>query len=182
MEWSPELEQLAYPIGRFTTPEAHGETERNKWISVLEACPRWYDYSVENLDEAQLATPYRPGGWSVVQVVHHVADSHINAYTRLKLALTEDIPLIKPYQERAWAGLPDVQSVPVNVSITLLHALHRRWVAVLRQLAAADWDRSYQHPEMDRLLSLWEMTAMYAWHSKHHFEHIMKLRERMGWR
>ncbi len=179
---TPELlEELAYPTGRFTTPETYDATALSQWISVLEACPKWYDYSIENLDEAQLDTPYRPGGWTVAQVVHHVADSHINAYTRLKLALTEDAPVIKPYEEQRWAELPDVTSVPVNVSITLLHALHRRWVAVLRGLEEKDWERTYVHPEGNRVYPLWEMTAMYAWHSRHHFEHIRKLRERTGW-
>lgn len=181
MEQDQQTEILAYPIGRFALPAAHTETDRNKWISVLEAAPKWYDYSIENLDEAQLDTPYRPGGWTIAQVVHHVADSHINAYTRLKLALTEEQPLIKPYDEKRWAELPDVTAVPVNVSITLIHALHRRWTAVLRHLNEAEWERSYLHPEMKDALTLWQMTAMYAWHSKHHFEHIMKLRERMGW-
>lgn len=181
MEWDQEMEALAYPIGRFEIPVEHGVTERNKWISVLEASPKWYDYSIENLDEEQLNTPYRPGGWTVIQVVHHVADSHMNGYTRLKLALTEDNPTIKPYNEKLWAGLPDVAAVPLNVSITLIHALHRRWAAVLRDLSDADWNRTYYHPEAGRTLPLWEMTASYAWHCRHHFEHIMKLRERMGW-
>lgn len=174
-------EQLAYPIGRFEIPVEYGAAERNKWISVLEASPKWYDYSIENLDEAQLNTPYRPGGWTVIQVIHHLADSHMNGYTRLKLALTEDNPTIKPYDEKRWAELPDVKEVPLNISITLIHALHRRWVATLRKLEAAEWERTYYHPEAGRSIPLWEMTASYAWHCRHHFEHIMKLRERMGW-
>lgn len=181
MEWDEQTEQLAYPIGRFEIPATHSAAERNKWISVLEACPKWYDYSIENLDEEQLNTAYRPGGWTVIQVVHHVADSHMNGYTRLKLAITEDNPVIKPYQEKLWAGLPDVQEVPLNVSVTLIHALHRRWASTFRNLEETDWERTYFHPEAGRNIPVWEMLASYAWHCKHHFEHIMKLRERMGW-
>lgn len=181
MEWDEQTEALAYPIGRFEIPLEHGATEINKWISVLEASPKWYDYSIENLDEAHLNTPYRPGGWTVIQVIHHLADSHMNGYTRLKLALTEDNPTIKPYDEKRWAELPDVNEVPLNISVTLIHALHRRWVAALRNLRAAEWDRTYYHPDAGRNIPLWEMAASYAWHCRHHFEHIMKLRERMGW-
>lgn len=176
-----ETEQLAYPIGRFQRPEVYDETLLNQWISKIEAAPKWYDYVIENLDEAQLNTPYRPGGWNAVQVIHHVADSHMHAYCRLKLALTEDHPVIKPYEEKLWADLPDVREVPVNVSVTLIHALHRRWAATLRNMKPEEWGRAYFHPEQNRSVPLWEMTAMYAWHSKHHFEHIFRLRERMGW-
>jgi hypothetical protein len=177
----PEMELLAYPIGRFSKPEAYDATALLKWISVLEASPKWYDYSIENLDEAQLNTPYRPGGWNIIQVVHHVADSHMNGYIRFKLALTEQSPEIKPYQEALWADLPDVKEVPLNVSITLIHALHRRWVALLRSFKPEDWERTYFHPEAGRSIPLWESLASYAWHCKHHFEHIVRLRERMGW-
>lgn len=178
---SAETEQLAYPIGPFQKPPGYDEAMLNLWISKIEMAPEWYDYCIENLDEAQLQTPYRPGGWTIIQVIHHIADSHMHAYIRLKLALTEQNPEIKSYDEKLWAELPDVQEVPVNVSVTLIHALHRRWVFALRQLKAADWERSYYHPEKQRNIPLWEMTAMYAWHCKHHFEHIFRLRERMGW-
>ncbi|WP_118951776.1 YfiT family bacillithiol transferase [Taibaiella helva] len=178
---SPELEQLAYPIGRFEAPLTYDETLLQQWITKIEATPKWYDYVIENLDEAQLETPYRPGGWTMNQVVHHMADSHINAYVRLKLALTEQSPEIKPYAEKRWAELPDVAALPVNVSITLLHVLHRRWVAVLHHLQPEDWKRTYFHPETQRSVPLWEMTAMYAWHGRHHFEQLFRLRERMGW-
>lgn len=175
------LEQLRYPVGRFQRPVAFTEADKKQWIAILEALPKWLDALVENLDEAHLQTPYRPGGWNVIQTIHHIADSHANAYVRLKLALTEDNPTIKPYKEALWAELPDVQSVPVNVSITMLHAMHRRWTAVLRSMGAEDWERTYFHPEQERKVPLWEMTAMYAWHSKHHMEHIRGLRERMNW-
>jgi len=175
------LEQLRYPIGKFQKPEEFSDAGKKEWIVVLDALPKWLDALIENLDEIQLQTPYRPGGWTIVQTIHHIADSHMNAYVRLKMALTEDNPAIRPYKQALWAELPDVQSVPVNVSITLLHAMHRRWTSVLRGMAAEDWDRTYYHPEQERNVPLWEMTAMYAWHSKHHMEHIRGLRERMNW-
>jgi hypothetical protein len=175
------LEQLRYPIGRFEKPESYTAADLKEWITVIEALPGWMDLCVENLDESQLQTPYRPDGWTVIQVVHHVADSHMNAYIRLKLGLTEDNPTIKPYVEAEWAKLADVETVPVNVSNTLLHALHRRWVAVLKNMKDTDWERTVYHPEKERNLTLWELTALYAWHSRHHMEHIRQLRERMGW-
>lgn len=175
------LEELRYPIGRYTKPEIYTEADLKEWISVLEALPNWMDLCIENLDEAQLQTPYRPDGWTINQVVHHVADSHMNAFIRLKLGLTEDGPTIKPYAEAEWAKLADVSTVPVNVSNTLLHALHRRWVAVLKNMKPSDWERTVFHPEKNRNLTLWELTALYAWHSRHHMEHIRRLRERMGW-
>jgi len=136
---------------------------------------------IENLDEAQLDTPYREGGWNPRQVIHHIADSHMNAYIRLKLALTEDNPAVKPYDENLWAELHDVKTVPVNISITLLHALHKRWVAQLLGMSAADWERTYYHPEQKTNVPVWQMTALYAWHGRHHMEQIRGLRERMGW-
>lgn len=176
-----ETEQLAYPIGRFEPPEAYDMADVDRWIGKLEASPRWYDYCIENLDEAQLNVPYRPGGWNIIQVVHHMADSHMNGYLRFKLALTEPDPVIKPYQENLWAELPDVREVPLNVSITLIHGIHRRWTALMRHMAAGDWERTYYHPEAGRPIPLWESLASYAWHARHHFEHIMRLREREGW-
>lgn len=175
------LEELSYPIGRFSIPEEHTGAHINKWINKLEAAPKWYDYTIENLDEAQLNTVYRPGGWTMNQVIHHVADSHMNGYTRLKLALTEDTPIIKPYLEHLWAALPEVSQVPVNVSITLLHSLHRRWAAAWRNMKESDFDRTYFHPEQQRAIPLWESLANYAWHGQHHFEQLNRLRERMQW-
>jgi hypothetical protein len=181
MENESDIEMLAYPIGRFEIPAGYDEASLNQWISKIEASPKWYDYSIENLDEEQLNTPYRPGGWTIIQVIHHVADSHMNGYTRFKLALTEQSPEIKPYDEKLWANLPDVSDVPVNVSITLIHALHRRWASLMRHMKPEDWERTYFHPESQRSIPLWEAAASYSWHSKHHFEHIFRLRERMGW-
>jgi hypothetical protein len=175
------LEQLRYPIGRYTQLTAYNPELLKEWITVLKALPSWMDACIENLDTYQLETHYRDGGWTVQQVVHHVADSHINAYVRLKLALTEEDPTIKPYLEDKWAGLDDVKDVPVNISVTLLHTIHTRMVAILNKMKPEDWERAYYHPELKRQVPLWEMTGMYAWHSKHHTEHIRQLRERMGW-
>lgn len=174
-------EQLAYPIGRFVPPASFDNDMLDRWIGKIEAAPSWYDYSIENLDEAQLQTPYRPGGWTIIQVIHHVADSHMNGYIRFRMVLTESDPVIKPYAEQLWAGLPDIGEVPVNVSVTLLHALHRRWVATMRGMHAEAWTMAYIHPEHNRKIPLWEAAAHYAWHGRHHFEHIFSLRERMGW-
>lgn len=175
------IEHLKYPIGKFQKPEAFNPKLQQEWIAAIEALPRWLDILIENLDEAQLQTPYRAGGWTIQQVIHHLADSHMNAYIRLKLALTEDNPTVKPYNETLWAELEDVKTVPVNVSITLLHALHRRWGAQLRDMPYAAWERTYHHPESNLDVPLWQMTAMYAWHGRHHMEHIRGLRERMNW-
>ncbi len=175
------MEMLRYPVGRYQKPGSYTAKELDQWIAAIESLPAWMDACIENLDAAQLHTPYRPEGWTVNQVVHHVADSHMNAYIRLKLALTEDNPTIKPYKEAAWAKLPDTELTPVNVSVTLLHALHRRWVAVMKNMKPEDWERTYFHPEHERNFPLWEMTAMYAWHSRHHMEHIRQLRQRMNW-
>jgi hypothetical protein len=175
------LEQLRYPIGRYTTPAQHTPELLKSWIADIEMLPNILEASIENLDAHQLKTPYRPDGWNVEEVVHHVADSHLNAYIRLKLALTEDNPTIKPYREHLWAMLPDVINVPVNVSITFLHALTRRWVCLLDNMRPEEWERTYFHPEHNRSVPLWDMTAMYAWHGKHHAEHILNLRRSMNW-
>ena len=175
------LENLKYPVGRYQkSNEPTPELLKNS-ISILKALPSWMDACIENLDAHQLDTPYREGGWTIQQVVHHVADSHMHAYIRLKFALTEHNPTIMPYKEQLWAEMADTKVVPVNVSVTLLHALHRRWVAALEHMQDADWERTYYHPEHDRQIPLWEMTEMYAWHSKHHTENNRQLRERMGW-
>ncbi len=175
------LESLMYPIGRYQRQDGYTPELLKEWITVLKHLPSWMDACIENLDAHQLQTPYREGGWTIQQVVHHVADSHANAYIRLKLALTEDNPTIKPYNENRWALLNDVQDVPVNVSVTMLHTMHIRMVSVMNSMQPTDWERTYFHPEHKRDIPVWEMTAMYAWHSRHHTEHIMRLRERMGW-
>ena len=176
------LEELKYPIGRYKQPDAYTPQLLKEWVAVLQALPSWMDACIENLDESHLQTSYREGGWTIQQVVHHIADSHLNAYIRLKLALTEDNPTVKPYDENAWAKLIDTQVVPVNISITMVHTLHRRMVALLNHLQPAEWERTYFHPEHKRNFPIWEMVAMYAWHSRHHVAHITQLREHMNWR
>ncbi|MCD0488204.1 putative metal-dependent hydrolase [Pedobacter sp. MC2016-14] len=175
------IETLKYPIGRFIAAETYAPHTLNAWIHNIRILPVLLDGCIENLDEVQLNTPYRPGGWTIIQVIHHIADSHMNAYIRLKLALTADQPTIVPYNEQLWAELPDVFDVPVNMSVTLVHALHVRWTTMLRLMKDEDWLRNYYHPEDDKLVALWQMTNMYSWHGKHHVEQIMALRKRMAW-
>jgi len=178
---APDSEQLRYPIGRFAKPDAFDPGNRRAWLQALAALPGWLDVLMQNLDAAQLETPYREGGWTMNQVIHHLADSHMNAFIRLKLALTEDAPNVKPYEEARWAETSEIQSVPANVSITLLHALHRRWTDLLERIPEDAWERCYFHPESQRLVPVWEMTAMYAWHGRHHMEQLRSLRRRKGW-
>lgn len=150
-------------------------------IEVIAAAPSRMRDAVSGLDDKQLDTPYRDGGWTVRQVVHHVPDSHLNAYVRLKLALTEEEPTIKPYDESAWAKLEDSRITPVETSLTMLETLHDRWIRLLRTLDDADFMRTFRHPEHEGLFTLDGMVAMYEWHSRHHVAHITSLRERMGW-
>jgi uncharacterized damage-inducible protein DinB len=149
-------------------------------IETIAQAPAQLRLAVQGLSEAQLSTPYRDGGWTVRQVVHHVADSHVNAYVRLKLALTENSPTIKPYEESLWAKLPDSDDVPIEVSLALLDALHARWVALLRAMPDADFSRQYEHPETGRH-DVNYLLAMYAWHGEHHTAHITHLRRQRGW-
>ena len=169
-----------YPIGKFQ-PKPYSDEQKKQWLNDIKYLPSLLENTILNLDEAQLDTPYREGGWTVKQVVHHVADSHMNAFIRFKLGLTEDKPSIKTYDEKAWALLPDVQNLPVNISLTLLHALHLRWAEVLQHMTAEDFRREVYHPEFKTHLTLWYLLGMYAWHGRHHTAHITRLRERMGW-
>jgi hypothetical protein len=170
---------LRYPIGRFDGQSAGTAEARAAAIAVLRALPERLRAAVAGLTDAQLDTPYREGGWTVRQVVHHVADSHMNAFVRCKLALTEDWPTIKSYDEAAWARLADC-ALPLEPSLALIDALHTRWVALLGALTEADLTRGYIHPEGGRQ-SLATVLAIYAWHSRHHTAHITVLRTRMGW-
>jgi uncharacterized damage-inducible protein DinB len=178
------MTDLRYPIGKFHWP--HPETEeqrvqeRESYIQVLAKLPIQMRNAVHDLSPEQLDTPYRPEGWTVRQVVHHVPDSHMNAYIRFKLALTEEQPHIKPYDEAEWAKLPDNKITPIEVSLQLLAALHSRWVDTLQAMQPSDFGRTLFHPERG-VLSLDQMLAMYAWHSAHHLAHITSLRERMQW-
>jgi uncharacterized damage-inducible protein DinB len=146
----------------------------------IQFLPSSLELAIQNLDAAQLETPYRPGGWTVQQLVHHVADSHINAYIRFKLALTEINPAIKPYDQEAWALLPD-SNLPINLSLTLLFSLHARWHKLMKEMNESEWQRTIYHPERKIELTLWDLLKSYAWHSRHHVAHILRLRERNGW-
>jgi uncharacterized damage-inducible protein DinB len=172
---------LRYPVGKFDWDAATSEADRPRLVTEIAETPGALRSAVAGLSRDQLETRYRPGGWTVKQVVHHVPDSHLNAYTRFKLALTEDEPTIKPYDEAAWAELPDSQKVPIDVSLDLLDALHVRWVSLLRLMDAADFRRALRHPEHARVLTLDQMLALYAWHGRHHVAHITALRKREGW-
>jgi hypothetical protein len=171
---------LRYPIGLYE-PKPYSEHQKQDWLNDIKYLPQVLENAILNLDEAQLQTPYRDGGWTIQQVVHHVADSHMNAFCRFRLGLTENKPSIRPYNEAAWAQLNDVQTIPINVSITLLHALHTRLYATLSDLTLPEWEREVYHPEADRIMSLWYLLGSYAWHGRHHTAHITSLRERKNW-
>ncbi|HWO02443.1 MAG TPA: bacillithiol transferase BstA [Blastocatellia bacterium] len=171
---------LRYPIGQFRLEGNPTETQIQTAIDEIAEAPAKLRAAVEGLSAEQLETPYRPEGWTVRQVVHHVPDSHLNSYIRLRLALTEDTPTIKPYDENRWAQLEDSRSAPIDVSLALLGSLHERWVILLRSLGAADFARHFKHPDIG-VVSVGKNTCLYAWHGKHHVAHITFLRERMGW-
>jgi hypothetical protein len=179
------MSDLRYPIGDFKwiPPESEEQSakDRLRYIETLSKLPVQMRTAVQGLRSEQLETPYRPEGWTVRQVVHHVPESHMNAYIRFKLALTEDQPQIKSYDEAAWAQLPDNNVTPVDVSLQLLAALHSRWVDVLQTMRPSDFGRTLYHPERGAL-ALDQMLALYSWHSAHHLAHITSLRERMGWK
>jgi hypothetical protein len=173
-------EDLRYPVGRFTQAEAFDTAARRAGIAEIAALPARLRQAVDGLREGQLDTPYRPGGWTVRQVVHHLADSHMNGFTRVKLALTEDTPTIKPYDEAAFAALADAR-LPIEVSLDLLTALHARWIAVYDGMAEAQFARAFVHPQHKGQQTLDWHVQMYAWHSRHHVAHITSLRDRQGW-
>ena len=173
--------ELRYPVGKFDFETPVNAADYPKLIAAIAETPVALRSAVAGLSRDQLETRYRPGGWTVKQVVHHVPDSHLNAYTRFKLALTESEPTIKTYDEAAWAELPDSRKVPMEVSLDLLDALHLRWVSLLRSMDAADFDRGLRHPEHGRVLTLKQMLGLYAWHGRHHVAHITSLRTREGW-
>jgi hypothetical protein len=174
-------EDLRYPIGQFRYEGEPDQHRRERWIEEIAATPANLRAVVAGLSPHQLDIPYRDGGWTVRQVVHHLPDSHLNAYTRIKLALTEDVPVIKPYEEARWAELPDGRAAPIELSLNLLESLHHRWVLLLRQLTPADFRRRFVHPEHGRPIELQETLALYAWHGRHHVAHIASLRRRMAW-
>lgn len=169
-----------YPIGKYE-PVPYSAARKEEWLQDIRVLPEALERSLLNLDAAQLQTPYRDGGWTVQQLVHHVADSHMNAYIRFKLGLTEDNPTIKPYNEKLWVLTDEIEKVPVNVSVTLLYALHQRLYVAIKDLKEEQWNRAVVHPEHGRQMSLWYLLGMYAWHGKHHTAHITTLREQKGW-
>lgn len=169
-----------YPIGKFSFDGPLTADQKQQYLNDIEQAPARLRAAVHGLSDQQLNTPYREGGWTVRQVAHHVPDSHMNAYIRFKLALTEDEPTIRPYMEDRWAELPEAKSAPIEVSLALLDSLHQRWMLVLRNLTDADWKRTFRHPELG-LLSLEKTLALYSWHGRHHVEHVTSLREKMGW-
>jgi hypothetical protein len=174
------MTDLRYPIGKFTYEGPPTPQERDKLLHHIEQAPSRLRAAVKGLSVQQLDTPYRPEGWTIRQVAHHVPDSHLNAYIRTKLALTEDEPTIKPYAEDRWAQLADTQATPVEVSLALLESLHDRWVRLLRSLQPEDWKRTFRHPDLGPM-SLEKNLVLYAWHGRHHVAHITGLRERNGW-
>ncbi len=173
-------EILKYPIGKYVEQPFSGK-QLQEWLLDIQALPQQLEFAITNLDESQIDTPYRDGGWTVKQLVHHVADSHMNAYTRFKLGLTEDTPMVKAYDENAWAKMIDSKNIPINISITLLYALHRRWHEILTNVSVEEWNRTVIHSEHKKEMTLWYLLGMYAWHSRHHVAHVTSLRERKGW-
>jgi uncharacterized damage-inducible protein DinB len=169
-----------YPIGKFSFDGALTEDQKLKLLDDVEQTPARLRGALKGLSEQQLDTPYRDGGWTVRQVVHHVPDSHMNAYVRFKLALTEEEPTIRPYMEDRWAELPEAKTAPVDLSLALLESLHKRWNLTLRAIKPEQWKRVLRHPEMGTM-SLEKALALYAWHGPHHVAHVTALRERMGW-
>jgi uncharacterized damage-inducible protein DinB len=171
---------LRYPIGKYVT-EPFSEATKQKWLRDIQFFPNDLEVAIQNMDAPQLDAPYREGGWTVKQLVHHMADSHMNAYIRFKLGLSENNPTISPYEENDWVDMDDVYTVPINVSITLVHALHLRWHAVLKGATEEQLNRTIFHPQQNRSMTLWFLLGLYAWHGKHHVAHITSLRERNNW-
>jgi len=177
---TPDLEVIKYPIGRFHFDATEAPKLHAQWLQQLQALPTELAKAVAGLNDKQLDTAYRDGGWTLRQVVHHLADSHMNSYIRMRLALTETLPVVKPYDENAWAELPDAQRGPIAPSMQILSGVHARWVALLQALPKADFAREFDHPQSGRHSLAWAL-AHYAWHGKQHCAHIAGLRRRLGW-
>jgi len=170
-----DIEQLKYPIGRFVPPDVITSQNIQSWITEIEKLPSKLSEVLNGLSEKTLDTPYRPNGWTVRQVVHHLADSHINSYIRFRWTLTEDAPVIKAYNQAEWAKLPDAQYGDVNLSVRLLEAVHARWVVLMKVMSSKDMERSYIHPESNSEFKLSRVVGLYAWHGNHHLAHIQNL-------
>lgn len=164
---------LSYPIGKFECPENITDELLQQAINDIHELPQRLQAAVKNLDNNQIDAPYRPGGWTIRQLIHHIADSHMNAFTRFKLALTENNPTIKPYQEAQWAEMSDYKDVPIQVSLHLILPLHFRWTALLQSMTTNDFERTYYHPEDQQTVRLDQATLMYSWHSRHHLQHVL---------
>lgn len=178
---TPNVDELKYPIGKFSMPDSFSNEKLKNWIHSIDHLPFAILEAVTGLNDQQLDTPYRDGGWTLRQVVHHLADSHINSYCRFKLAMTEQTPQIRPYNEKEWALLEDGQHGALELSLDLLKALHFRWVYFLRSLTTEDWQRKFYHPDSKKEYTLYVAAALYAWHGEHHLAHIVNLKKRMGW-
>ena len=176
-----ELQLLRYPIGIYSPKENISEEDISGYISIIESFPEKLLLAVKDLTDEQLDTEYRPGGWTIRQVVHHVVDSHINSYIRFKLALTEDNPAIRPYLEEKWAELPEGKSATVELSLPLLAALHKRWTVMLKNITKDELRRTYYHPESKNESTIAQLMELYAWHCEHHLAHIVNLKKRMNW-
>ncbi len=170
------MPDLQYPVGRFSFPQKTTAGDRELWISQMAEAPGLLRQAALSLSPAELDTPYRPGGWTARQVIHHVPESHMTAYTRFKLALTEDKPVVKPYDEAAWAKLPDIADTPIEVSLGLVDLVHDRWIRVLRLMSDADWHRQFHHPALGDV-RLDQNLALYAWHGRHHTAHVASVKK-----
>jgi uncharacterized damage-inducible protein DinB len=174
------MEDLKYPIGKVVNLPFNEENKK-AWINAIKMAPADLEIAIQHLDKAQLDTPYREGGWTIQQVMHHMADSHMNAFIRFKMALTEEVPAIKAYDEKGFANTADSLNTPINYSTTILHALHARWVMLLESMTDEQFQRKLFHPGRNAEVSLWDMLAIYSWHGKHHLAHITNLCKQKGW-
>lgn len=176
-----ELDKLRYPIGKFQVPQPITNNHLTKWIIILDELPHRFNTLVSSLTDEQLDTPYRPDGWTVRQVIHHISDSHHNSYIRFKWALTEENPVIKPYQEKEWANLFDTRTAPIQMSLDHLKAVHYKLVYLLKGLSEEQLNRTFVHPDGNMVVSLKQNIGQYAWHGQHHYEHVRQLLLRNNW-
>jgi hypothetical protein len=176
-----DIDFLRFPIGKFSAPNSISKEQLYNWINQLEKFPAEVQKVASLLSDNQLNTHYRPGGWTIRQVIHHLPDSHLNAYIRFKLAVTEENPIIRPYHEDRWAACKEAKSADISISLSLLESLHFRWAAFLRTLTDEEFDRSYIHPETNKMFKLKEVLGMYVWHGNHHLAHITETIKRNKW-